>query len=577
MFQKVKPYAGEYGKYTTWAVFCVSAAVIFSVIPYFLLYRLIVPLTLGESPRWSSVLFYILLIGLCMAANALLYIQGLNLSHFSAYHILKNIRISLQKRLESQPLGNIRDLGNGRIKKLFTDDIDTLELLLAHAIPEGIGNLIISFFVILAMFFMDWKLALLSILSLPLGIFAMGMMFATGTSRMGEYYAAGTKMNNTIIEYINGMEVVKIFNRDGESYARFEKDINYFRDMTLDWYRVCWPWMAMYTSLLPCVCLFTLPIGGYMVLRGYSALPNFILILCMSFAVGAPLFRALSFAGRIPQLQYKLEELERVISHPPLRQGTKGFCGKDHSIAFQDVTFGYVDDTPVLKNIDLEIKEGEVTALVGESGSGKSTLAKLIVHFYDVDSGTIALGGQSLEDMTLASLNDQVSYVSQEQFLFNTTLYENILLGKPEASRQEVLHAASLAQCDTFLARFPKGIDTMAGEGGKMLSGGERQRISLARAILKDAPVIVLDEATAFVDPENEEKMNAAISQVIRGKTVVVIAHRLHTIQEADHIVVLKEGQIESQGNHRELLEMSQVYPALWQAAKESISWEVRA
>ena len=207
--------------------------------------------------------------------------------------------------------------------------------------------------------------------------------------------------------------------------------------------------------------------------------------------------------------------------------------------------FSY-QDAEVIHGIDLEIKEGAMTALVGESGSGKSTLAKLLVHFYDLDSGQITLGGQDITDMSLESLNDQIAFVSQEQFLFNTSIYENIRLGKPEASREEVLRAASLAQCDEFLARFPAGIDARAGDGGKMLSGGERQRISLARALLKNAPVIVLDEATAFVDPENEEKMNAAISEVIRGKTVLIIAHRLHTVMGADKIVVLEEGRVES-------------------------------
>lgn len=218
-----------------------------------------------------------------------------------------------------------------------------------------------------------------------------------------------------------------------------------------------------------------------------------------------------------------------------------------------------------------------MTALVGESGSGKSTLAKLLVHFYDLNGGRITLGGQDIRDMKIEALNDQISYVSQEQFLFNTSLYENILIGRPTASREEVLEAARRAQCDEFLARVPQGIDTMAGDGGKMLSGGERQRISLARALLKNAPVIVLDEATAFIDPENEEKMNAAISEVIAGKTVLVIAHRLHTIKNADKICVLNQGNLAAEGTHDELLRSSDEYRRLWKAAEESAVWEVRA
>ncbi len=576
MYKKIKPYMGEYLRYTRRSAVVITIAVILSVVPYFLLFQLISPLLDGERLTFDYVSLRVGIIALCLIGNAVMYVHGLDLSHFSAYNTLKNLRTALQGRLEQQPLGVIRELGNGRIKKVFTDDIDTIEILLAHAIPEGIANLIIPAVVIIGMFFADWKLALLSLASLPLGLLAMGMMFRIGMSRMGTYYAAAAKMNNTIIEYINGMEVVKVFNRDGESYARFENDINYYRDMTLDWYRICWPWMALYSSILPCVALFTLPIGGWFVIKGWSTLANFILVLCMTFAVGPPLLKAIGFAGKFPQLNYKVDELEKLLDHPPLKQSERSFEGKNYDICYEDVHFSY-KDTEVIHGIDLKIKEGSLTALVGESGSGKSTLAKLLVHFYDLDSGKITLGGQNITDMRIEVLNDQIAYVSQEQFLFNTSLYENIRLGKPEATREEILRAASLAQCDEFLGRFPQGIDSKAGDGGKMLSGGERQRISLARAILKDAPVIVLDEATAFVDPENEEKMNIAISEVIRGKTVLIIAHRLHTVMGADQIVVLDNGSVEAQGTHEELLKTSPVYQRLWAAAEQSIEWEVRA
>lgn len=576
MYKKIKPYMGGYLRYTRRSAVSITAAVILSVVPYFLLYQLIAPLLNGESLTPGYVAVRVAITAVCLVGNAVLYVHGLDLSHYSAYNTLRNLRTALQGRLEQQPLGAIRELGNGRIKKVFTDDIETIELLLAHAIPEGIANLIIPAVVMVAMFFVDWKLALLSLASLPFGMFAMGMMFKIGMSRMEAYYAAAAKMNNTIIEYINGMEVVKVFNRDGESYARYENDINYYRDMTLDWYRICWPWMALYSSILPCVALFTLPIGGWFVLKGWSTLADFVLVLCMTLAVGPPLLKAIGFAGKFPQLNYKVEELERLLDNPPLKQSDRGFEGKNHDICFEDVHFSY-KNTEVIHGIDLTVREGEMAALVGESGSGKSTLARLLVHFYDLDSGKITLGGQDITDMRIEALNDQIAFVSQEQFLFNTSLYENIRLGKPDASREEVLNAASLAQCDEFLERFPQGIDSKAGDGGKMLSGGERQRISLARALLKDVPIIVLDEATAFIDPENEEKMNAAISEVIRGKTVLIIAHRLHTVTGADQIIVLDNGNIDARGTHEELLKSSPVYQRLWAAAQQSIEWEVRA
>ena len=334
--------------------------------------------------------------------------------------------------------------------------------------------------------------------------------------------------------------------------------------------------MALYSSILPCVALFTLPVGGWFVLQGWSSLANFILVICMSFAVGTPLLKALSFAGKIPQLDYKIKEMEKMLEHPPLKASDRAFEGNGYDIRFEDVCFSYAEEE-VIHKVNLNIAQGTMVALVGESGSGKSTLARLLVHFYDLDSGRIAIGGQDITDMSVEELNNQISFVSQEQFLFNTSLLDNIAIGRPGATREEVLAAAHLAQCDDFLERMPAGIDTLAGDGGKMLSGGERQRISLARALLKDAPIIVLDEATAFIDPENEEKMNAAIAQVIKGKTVLVIAHRLHTVVGADEIVVLRDGSVDAQGTHDELLRTSETYQRLWAAAEQTASWEVRA
>lgn len=264
------------------------------------------------------------------------------------------------------------------------------------------------------------------------------------------------------------------------------------------------------------------------------------------------------------------------MEHPPLQQSSRKFEGKDHDIRFENVRFSYAD-TEVVHDINLELREGQISALVGESGSGKSTLAKLLVHFYDLDGGRITIGGQALTDMSVEALNDQIAYVSQEQFLFHTSLYENIRIGRPDASREEILEAAHRAQCDEFLERLPDGLDTIAGDGGKMLSGGERQRIALARALLKDAPVIVLDEATAFIDPENEEKMSIAISEIIHGKTVLIIAHRLRTITAVDQIIVLKDGKIDGRGKHEDLLESCETYRRLWNASEESAEWKVRS
>ena len=574
MFKKVLDYAGEYRRLTYRSVAVLLLGVTMSVLPFWFAYQLILPLLGYGALEPAGAICRVAAIAVCGILYALLYVRGLALSHQAAYHTLENIRVSLQKKLEAQPLGTIQEKGVGVLKKMFIDDIESIELLLAHAIPEGISNVAVPVIVYIAMFFADWKLALLTLCSLPLGFVAMGAMYKQGTSKMGAYYGAAQKMNSTIVEYINGMEVVKVFNRDGDSYKRFETDVKNYRDFTLDWYRVCWPWMALYNSIIPCTAMFTLPLGAWFVLRGWSTLPNLVLVLCMSFGIGAPLLRSLSFLSTMPQVNFKIEALEQLMSAPPLKQTERPFTGKDHSISFEDVHFGYKEEE-VLHGISLSAREGSLVALVGESGSGKSTLAKLLVHFYDVSGGSVKIGGQDVRDMSIESLNDQISYVSQEQFLFNMSLLENIRLGKLDATDEEVLAAAEKAQCGEFLARLPQGIHTMSGDGGKQLSGGERQRISLARAILKNAPIVVLDEATAFMDPENEEKMNAAIAQVIRGKTVIVIAHRLHSIVNADQICVLHQGNVAAVGTHKELLERSPEYQTLWQAAEGAADWKV--
>lgn len=576
MFKKVLEYAGEYRKTTYAAMLWMLVGVAMNVLPFLIVYQLITPLLGYGEMDVVGVIWRVIAIAICGILYAICYLRGISLSHESAYHTLENIRISLQRKLEKQPLGTIQEKGVGVVKKMFIDDIENVEMLLAHALPEGTSNLAVPIFVFIVMFFVDWKLALLSLCSLPLGILAMGIMYKSGMSKMDAYYSSAQKMNNTIVEYINGMEVVKVFNRDGESYRSFENDVKKYRDFTFDWYKVCWPWMALYNSILPCVALFTLPIGAWFVLQGYSTLPNLVLVVCMSFGVGAPLLHSISFMSTLPQLNYKIESLEKMMGASPLKQNNNPFSGKSRSIIFDNVHFAYQYEE-VLHGISISIEEGKFTALVGESGSGKSTLAKLMVHFYDVTSGSVKIGGQDVQDMSIEALNQEISYVSQEQFLFNMSLMENIRLGKLDATDEEVLAAAKKAQCNEFLERLENGIHTMAGDGGKQLSGGERQRISLARAILKNAPIVVLDEATAFMDPENEEKMNEAIAEVIKDKTVIVIAHRLHTIVNADKICVLNNGNLVAADTHIGLLKNCPEYQKLWLAAEGSAKWKVSA
>ena len=589
MFKKVFEYAGPHKKDLYIATFIVLLSVLMGVLPFVLAYQVISPLVMGNAVDTKYVCIRVIGVLICLILQAILYGWGLDVSHKAAYSTLLRLRTSLQKRFEAVPLGFIQDKGTGTIKKLFVDDVDSLEVLLAHSLPEGIANLMIPIAIYVAMFFIDWKLALLSLASIPISFAAMMIMYSVGMKKMGPYYMAGQKMNNTIIEYINGMEVVKVFNKDAESYERFRKDISDYRDYTLEWYKAAWPWMAIYSSLLPCTIILTLPLGAWFVLCGFSTLPDLILVLCLSLSIGIPLLKSLSFLPTMPQLNYKIAALEQVLETAPLQQTDAVFHGKNYDICFDHITFGYEKSQPgpdgqpmvtmdeVIHDISFTAKAGQKTALVGESGSGKSTLAKLLIHYYDPQQGSISIGGQKITEMSLEALNSQVSYVAQDQYLFNTSILENIRIGRPDATDEEVLEAAKKAQCMEFLEKLPQGTHSMAGDAGKMLSGGQRQRISLARAILKNAPIIVLDEATAYADPENEEKMEAAIAELVKGKTLFVIAHKLPAIMNADQICVIEHGKLAATGTHAELLAICEEYKKLWKASQDSAEWKVNA
>ncbi|MDR0584833.1 MAG: ABC transporter ATP-binding protein/permease, partial [Treponema sp.] len=323
MFRKALEYAGEYRKTTYAAIAVMFAGLVASVVPFFLAYRIMRPLLMRESLAFQTAAAITAAIAVCGALYGVLYLKGLDLSHKSAFHTLENLRVTLQRRLEKQPLGNIQDIGTGALKKTFIDDIETIELLLAHSLPEGFSNLALPVLIYAGMFFVDWRLALLSLGSLPVGVLSMGIMYAIGMKKMAAWYASGNKMNNTIIEYINGMEVVKVFNRDSESYHRFETDVKDYRDFTLAWYKPCWLWMALYSSILPCVALFTLPIGANLVLQGHSSLPDFALVLCMGFSIGPLFIKAMSYMSTMPQVNFKIKALEDLLSAPPLKQTDK--------------------------------------------------------------------------------------------------------------------------------------------------------------------------------------------------------------------------------------------------------------
>ncbi len=575
MFSKVLEYAGRWRKFTYIAVCFMIAGAVFGAAPYFGVYTLIEKILRGNPVNLRTSLPALLIVLIFGVLYAVTYTAGLQFSHRAAYHTLENLRISLQEKLEAQPLGAVQSLGSGAVKKLFGEDIESIELMLAHVIPEGIANLAVPAVILLVLVAVDWQMALLTVILLGFGLAASRQMLTVGTDRMGSYFASAKRLNNTIIEYVAGMEVVRVFNRQGESGKRFEEAVNGYRDFALAWYRVSWPWMALYGSLFSSVVLYSLPFGALMVLTGAMDPGRYALALCLSFAVGPMLLRTLALIGAIPQVNFKIQALEKALDTPPLKCGDKPFSGSGHTVRFENVRFAYGGDE-VLRGISFTAEEGKMTALVGESGSGKSTVARLLSHYYDADAGDITIGGQSVRDMTLDALNREVAYVSQELFLYNKSILENIRVGRPDATDEEVREAARKARCEEFILRLPEGYDTPAGEAGSKLSGGQRQRIAFARVILKDAPIIVLDEATAFIDPENERKMNEAIAGIVKNKTVLVIAHKLSSVVPADKILVLNRGTVAAEGRHEELLRTSGDYRKLWAASEKSGAWTLR-
>ncbi|MCR4649328.1 MAG: ABC transporter ATP-binding protein/permease [Lachnospiraceae bacterium] len=575
MFGRVLNYAGKWKSYVYLAMGFMITGAVCGAVPYYGIYNLLTKLINKQPITLDNSMFDISMVLLFGLLNALTYTFGLRLSHRAAYHTLENIRINLQEKLDKQPLGVVHDMGIGAIKKLFNEDIESVEIMLAHVIPEGFSNVIVGAALLILLIGIDWQMALFSIIILLFGIGASKQMYNVGMDKMGTYFASSKRLNNTIIEYVSGMEVVRVFNRDALSGEKFEESVRNYRDFGLEWYKVCWPWMALYAGLFANMILYSLPLGAFLVILGHISVTKYILALCVSFALGPMLIHTLALIGTLPRVNYKIQSVEKAIDRVALLCGEEEFKGENHNIEFDNVRFSYKGDE-ALKGISFVAEEGKMTALVGESGSGKSTIARLIAHYYDIDSGNIKIGGQDIRDMSLSNLGKEVAYVSQELFLFNKSIKENIRIGKPDATDEDVIEAARKACCDEFIQELENGYDTLAGVAGKKLSGGQRQRISFARVLLKDSPIIVLDEATAFIDPENEKKMNDAIEEIIRNKTVIVIAHKLSSIVKADKIIVLNKGKIVGEGTHAELTNGCEEYRKLWNAARASSSWTLK-
>ena len=544
-------------------------------VPYLGVYQ-IIRLFLERQTSWEGILFWC---GVCLAGYAIKvagYALSTMLAHVSAYTILEGLRLQAADRLMGAPLGEVDSRPIGVMKSTIVDRIEDIEPPLAHMIPELSSNILLPLVVAIAMFAIDWRMGLALLVTIPVALIPMAFGLRTYNKNYAAYMAANAHVNSVIVEYVEGIQVVKAFSQGERSYQKFANAVRSFRDFTMDWFRCTWASMNLCLSILPTTLLGTLPMGIFLYQTGVLDPAQVTLCLMMALGIVTPLMSATAFINSMKSMQFAVKDTRELLDLPQLSQVERDAPLNGCDIQLRDVSFSYSGDgEEVLHHLDLTIPQGKFTALVGPSGGGKSTIARLAARFWDVTGGTITLGGRDIRELPLKQLSREISFVTQDNFLFDCSLKENIRLGRPGASDEEVFAAARAAQCEEFIGRLEHGWDTAAGDAGKQLSGGERQRIAIARAILKDAPIVILDEATAFTDPENEDKIQRSIMALSKGKTLLVIAHRLSTIQNADQIVVLEKGQIVDRGTQRELLDRCPLYQTLWAAHVGARSWAV--
>ena len=531
----------------------------------------------GHMIRWGWIAFAGLTGGL------LLLYASLMASHVAAFRILYGLRIKLAEHIGRLPLGYLNGTSTGAIKKTMEQNIEKIETFIAHTIPDLV-NVLATVVIMFTLFFtLNGWISAVCLLAIALGIgLQCTMMFGkAGQEFMQTYFDTQEKMSASAVQYVRGMPVVKIFGQSIRSFRQFNKEIEAYKTYALTVCDTYQPGMVVFMVLLNSIVTFILPVG-LLILSGqpqniaFAAVYLFFIILGPG--VATPIYKLTFRGSSTKEIDEGVTRLDRIFSEKTMPESLNPQKPHGYDITFTDVSFAYENKTEAtrtdaLHHINFTARAGEITALVGPSGSGKSTIANLIPRFWDVEQGEIKIGGTNVKNIATEQLMDLVSFVFQDSFLFFDTIYENIRVGNPHATREQVIAAAQAAQCDEFIQHLPKQYDTIIGEEGVYLSGGEEQRISVARAILKNSPILVLDEATAFADPENEYKMQLAIQKLIRDKTVIIIAHRLSSILSANRIVVLKEGCVVQQGTHEELCRQEGVYKKMWDAYTDASQW----
>lgn len=558
------------------SVFCAILSVAGGFIPFWAVYEILLAF-INQNVTLNGILIWCL-VG---AAGYLLRVacHGIStiLAHISAYTILEGIRLKIADRLMKAPLGEVMGRRIGYLKNIIMDKVEDLEPPLAHMIPELTSNLLPPVAIFIWMLVIDWRMGLAVLIAPVLAMIPMFFLMRNYNSQYAAYMEANNHVNSIIIEYVEGIEVVKAFNQSTSSYEKFVNAVQSFKEFTLAWFKSTWKSMNLMMAIMPTTLLGVLPVGLLLVQNGSISPAELAMGIILSLSIVGPLMKATTFINEAKSMEYAVEAANELLNLPVLPDSGKIVSIPHNDIALKHVTFSYdgSEQNEVLHDVNLELPEGSFTALVGPSGGGKSTIARLIARFWDVTGGNITIGGKNIKELSIRQLSELVSFVTQDNFLFNCSLKENIRLGNPNATDEEVYAAAKAACCDEFIVRLDKGYDTPAGDAGKRLSGGEKQRIAIARAILKNAPIVILDEATAFTDPQNEDKIQKSIMALSKGKTLLVIAHRLSTIQNADQIVVLKKGRIVDCGKQKELLKRCPLYADMWKAHIGAKNWSV--
>lgn len=557
---------GHKGQYVI-SVFLAIVGVAFSVAPYFVVVGIVQGLMEGNKDL-SFYLIRCLIIAALWLGHVLFHALSTTASHKATFAVLGEIRKRCTEKLTRMPLGAVLAQSSGALKNTLIERIDSIETTLAHIVPEFTANLLIPVIILIYIFTIDWRMSLASLATVPLGLFCYVFMMA-GSAKFYQRTVTATKaLNDTAVEYIGGIQVIKVFGKTKSSYDRFVHDAYEAAHSYIDWMRSSILPFTFAMVIMPATMVSVLPVGGLLVKSGTLAAQDLVTVIILSVGIITPLITLMSYFDDFRTMGTIFGEVQNILNAPEMVRPNSGSAPEENSLKLSDVRFSY-QEKEVLHGISMDIPEGSFIALVGPSGSGKSTIARLIASLWDVSSGSISLGGEDIRRIPQEAYSDKVAFVSQDNYLFNMTVRENIRLGRADATDAEVEEAARQSGCHEFIMGLENGYDTLVGSSGGHLSGGERQRISIARAMLKAAPIVILDEATAYTDPENEAVIQRSVSKLTEGKTLIVIAHRLSTVTSADCIYVIKDGAIEDSGTHEELLSRHGLYESMWNAHME--------